>query len=108
MWVDGSAEPAVVYLAGTLTDETGANVASVVRGLVGEGHHDLVVDAGRLSLDHGWFDVLCGVQDEARRAGGSVTWSFAPDSHPGPLVSTSRAGLRRGRHGSLSPAGHRG
>lgn len=96
MWVDTGDDPVVVYLAGTLTDGTGANVAAVVRGLVEEGHHDVVIDVSHLSLDDGWFDVLCGIRREARGAGGSVTWSFGPDSATGPLLALHLAGPGHG------------
>ncbi len=104
MWVDTWADPAVVYLAGMLTDETATNVTSLLHGLVEEGRSDLVLDAGRLSLEGSWFDVLCDIQDETRRAGASVTWSFTPDSDWEPFAGSCQTGPRpRTRH----PAVHR-
>jgi hypothetical protein len=101
MWVDTCEDPVVVYLAGTLTDETAANVTSVLHGLVEEGRTDLVLDAGRLVLEGDWFDVLCDIQDETRQAGGSVTWSFTPNSDWGPFLVISQKGQR---HRGLNPA----
>lgn|GEM_PF-4126652 len=90
MWVDAQGHHPVVYLAGTLTDGTGADVAAVVRGLVVDGHCQVVVDVGSLTLEIGWFAILCGIQDEARRAGGSVAWSFASN----PAAGFTLSGLR--------------
>lgn len=117
IWVDAGHEPTIVYLAGTLTDETGANVAAVVRGLVEEGRRHVAVDVGHLSLKDGGFDILCGIQDAARRAGGSVVWSFVQWTWASPTrtrdLENGRAEQRaidRGGGGRLrsSPAGPQG
>ena len=84
MSVDIERTPPVVTLTGTLDERTATSVRSIVSQLVVEGHQNLVVDVSQLSVagDLG-LEALVGIQTAARRAGGSVTWSFKPDGAPG-------------------------
>jgi anti-anti-sigma factor len=84
MWVDVKRSPTVVALAGILDDDTAMNVRSVVTQLVADGHQEVLVDVGRLSLADGdGLRALTGIEAAVRRHGGTVTWSFGPDNEPG-------------------------
>lgn len=75
LWVDATGEPATIHLAGTLDGRTSINLCAVVEELLGNGGHDLLVDAGRVVVpDADGIAALARIDRAGRRRGATVTW----------------------------------
>jgi hypothetical protein len=76
IWVDVTAMPVNIRLAGVLDGQTGKNVYSVVEGLLQEGYVDFAMKVDELDPpDAAGLSSLMGIERLVRSAGGSLRWS---------------------------------
>jgi hypothetical protein len=72
MWIDATAHPVSIRLAGVLDSATGANLMHVVEDCMAEGQRDFTFDTAALVLDLSGREVLERITDRVHGSGGSV------------------------------------
>jgi ABC-type transporter Mla MlaB component len=80
LWVDIEREPVTIRLAGKFDEATSASVVPIIEELVAQGHRDFAMQVDELEpLCTSGYSLLVRMEHLVKRAGGSVSWSVAPD-----------------------------
>jgi hypothetical protein len=74
MWIDVSADPVRIRLAGVLDESTGANLLTVIDECVAEGRLDFALDTCKLRLEASGCRVIARLRDRVDGAGGRLDW----------------------------------
>ena len=78
MWIDATARPVSIRLAGVLDASTGANLVHVVEDCLVEGMREFVLDTTGLCIERTGWCIVEQVSATVRHAGGSVHLDTAP------------------------------
>ena len=77
MWIDATARPVSIRLAGVLDTSTGANLVHVVEDCLGQGMREFALDTTGLCIDGSGWEIVAQVSDYVRHAGGSLRLDLA-------------------------------
>ncbi len=78
MWIDATARPVSIRLAGVLDTSTGANLVHVVEDCLGEGLREFALDTTGLCIERTGWCIVEQVCEYVRRAGGRVHLDLTP------------------------------
>ena len=72
MWIDASADPVAIRLAGVLDAATGANLLDVVKDCVAQGQLDFDLDTSALRVDSSGLMVIDQLLAQVHESGGRL------------------------------------